>query len=169
MKYIILFLIFLTITSFEYSDESFAILNSEDWKEQYLERNEPALRIPLKNEAWLKSFNQWRCYPAHQINIEKAEVDYGGWHEIPSIKINLHSGRYLSFDLDPDEPWDTEKVISDWNSKLSNAENVCIYSAYLQSHQESDMYYVEKIKFGDKYWSRTEVIENFFSDIETAD
>ncbi len=169
MKIFFFIFIFLVTTSFNFTNESFFILSKDDWGDQLNEMKEAAISVPLSDGTWRFSYNKWNCFLKKQMSIETAEVDYNGWHEVPTIQINQVDGTILSFDLDPDEQWDTEKTIIDWKNFLSESDNVCIFAAYLQTIENKKMFYIEKIKFNEHYWDRSDEIFKLMNDTEIED
>lgn len=169
MNKIIFTSLFIFLTSFSWQDKNYSLLSEDDFIFAEEDNATPAISIPASKNQWLHSFNQWQCFPAHKAKVEVVNVDYNGWHEVPSIKVIIDDTSILSFDLDPDEDWEVEDISADWQNTLNNSARFCIFAAFMQSHGNEHMYYIEQIKFENSYWSRSEEIEKMFIDTDLED
>ncbi|MBC7712804.1 MAG: hypothetical protein H7177_05670 [Rhizobacter sp.] len=162
-KYFLLLLFFST-TSFSVRDESYSLLSSDDFQMAELENESPAIRIPIKTNQWINSYNKWFCFSRNEVSIETIEVDYNGPKQIPALSISLDNHKNLMFELDHDESWNTPDIINSWESSLDASKNVCIYAAFMQDFENESTFYIEKIKFENQYWSRSQTIEELAND-----
>ncbi len=136
-----------------FSDFS-SLLSADDLERETLERESghPALGGLLNDPEPWESYNQWKCFPTKWANLTFAEVDYGGWKKVPSITIESPSHTDL-FDLEPDEPWDNLKTMARWAELFDQADEVCIYAAFLQEFDEDTSdWIIADIKTRNGYW-----------------
>jgi hypothetical protein len=146
-KIIPLFFIAVFLVSFISPDMHYFILDESDYEFMREDNKSPALSIPDKN---FKSYNKWQCFDVDDIQFLLAEIDYNGWHKIPSIKIGS-----MNFDLDPDINWDIEKVSNYWSDLVDGSRSICIFGAYLQiDDNKNSLWYIQKIKTSNGYWDR---------------
>ena len=103
-------------------------------------------------------YNKWQCFSLADIEITEAEVDYNGWHKVPSINVKMKNV-IKSFDLDPDVKWNNNKIITEWKNLIKDQRSVCIFGAFLQEEKDSNsLWYIQKIKTRKGYWDRLKMI-----------
>lgn len=154
----LIFLLFFLITSFS-DKESHGILNINDYKMAEEDNLSPAIRIPSIDGTSIQSFNEWRCFPAKLVTLNTTHINYDGWKDLPRIEIELDYENVLNYELDPDVNWNSEDIIYNWRKGIDYSQTICIFGAYLQSHENEHIFYIEKIKFEINEWSRSEEIE----------
>lgn len=155
----ILFLFSLAlITSFNFQRD-YELLNETDYQLALQDNISPAISIPNEDGTWLYSYNKWMCFPAEYLDINKSKVNYNGWKELPSINTNYSEKKTLVFELDHDEDWDTNSIVLKWIEELTNSQSVCIFGAFLESYDNEYIYFIEKIKFENSYWDRSEELD----------
>lgn len=155
------------ITSFT-NQRASDLLNETDYLIAEHGNNAPALSIPSKDGSWIYSYNKWICFPAEFLEISKSKVNYDGWKELPNLNTTFNNENILIFDLDHDENWDTNSILLHWSEELSKSQDVCIFAAYLESNENEHIYFIEKIKFENSYWNRSEEL-NRINDVEMED
>jgi len=165
--YILIVILFMIpILSFTPIDDRYSILDENDFAMMKVDNESPALTIPDEN---FESFNEWICFNINDVEITKSEVDYNGWHYVPSINASV-SNSIISFDLDPEEKWDVDLVINTWNDLFENQKSVCISGAYLQeTDNNGELWYIQKIKTNNGYWDRSDSDQFILKDPEKED
>jgi len=153
IKYSLSFFSLLCLLSFDPANSNYSLLTEDDFAFAREDNLSPAITIP---DSGFESFNIWQCFSINEIEFLRSEVDYGSVHSVPTIQ-----APNLSFDLDPDLLWDTEKIFSNWNDLIQDANSICIFGAFLQDEPGfGSFWYIEKIKTDNGYWSRNEASEN---------
>ena len=148
-KNIPLFFISFFLVSFISPDIHYLLLDESDYEFMREDNKSPALSIPDDN---FKSYNKWQCFDVGEVQFLLAEVDYNGWHQIPSISVGD-----MSFDIDPDINWDVKKVSTYWSNLIDGARSICIFGAYLQNDDDKNSsWYIQKIKTQNGYWDRVD-------------
>ncbi|MFN8370283.1 MAG: hypothetical protein U0T83_06625 [Bacteriovoracaceae bacterium] len=151
VKFFLISVVLLFNLSFSWQDNSYDILNENDWN-LYKQNNEnPALSSSVQDEIQWKSYNKWRCFSSEKLEFSCGTVDYNGEHDVPII--NIEDNEY---DLSPEYTWDCKKIIQVWSKLIENEKSVCIYGAYLQDLElekiTSSLWYIERIKTSKGYF-----------------
>lgn len=135
------------LVSFISPDVHYLLLDESDYEFMRQDNDSPALSIPDVN---FKSYNEWQCFDASEVQLLLAEIDYNGWRQIPSINV-----KSMSFDIDPDINWDVEKISNYWSDLITGSRSICIFGAYLPNDDDKNSsWYIQKIKTQNGYWDR---------------
>lgn len=130
---------------------NYSILGVQDLLIAVKDNNVPEITILDNNE---QHYNKWQCFSVIDVEITEAEVDYNGWHRVPSINIKTKD-IVKSFDLDPDVKWNNNKIITEWNNLIKDQKSICIFGAFLQKEKSGNsLWYIQKIKTRKGYWDR---------------
>ncbi len=136
-----------------FSMTNYSVLGPKDIFIMIKDNKEPAITIPETKE---KYFNNWKCFAINNIEITESEVNYYGWHKVPSINVKTKKG-LMSFDIDPDIKWNNELVLKKWKELISSERSICIFGAFLQKENDgSSVWYIQRLKTKRGYWDRSE-------------
>jgi hypothetical protein len=158
MKFLSLFTIILFSSSFSYLNESYQILNEEDFKMAHAADIVSAISWPQSDGSFIESFNKWQCYSINQVKLSTVDIDNNGLKCIPSIEISHHNENLIQlFDIDDEENWDCEKILDRWNELIKDQKSICLFGALSQFESPNIFLWdLEKIKTENGYWNRSE-------------
>ena len=139
---------------------NYQLLTDEDFKMARLYNTDAAISWPLSDGTYLKSFNKWQCYSLDQIKLATVVVENQGPKCIPAIEINQANRLIQLFDIDIEENWDCERVISQWNELIKDQKSICLFGAFTQLDVKSNLLWnLEIVKTSNGYWDRSEEVE----------
>ncbi len=157
MKYLFLVSVFPFIFSFVILPKDYEILTSKDWEYMRESSHSPALSSTLQAKVQWKSYNEWQCFDANEIDLDFETVDYNGIRKIPTIFVmQIYPAKI--FDLSPETNWRSVETLNYWKELVEGSSSVCIFAAYLQTDEkgtpdEFESWVIEDIKTRKGYWS----------------
>ena len=148
----IIIFVFITVL---FSTSNYSILRVKDLLTAIKSSRTSKITIIGNNEQY---YNRWQCFSVETVEITEAEVNYNGWHKVPSINVKTKN-IVKSFDLDPDVRWDNDKIIKKWRDLIKDQKSICIFGVFLQKEEDgSSLWYIQKIKTKKGYWDRLKLV-----------
>jgi hypothetical protein len=152
---IIISVIFFVVLMTAFFISDYSVLNIKDLLMTIKDNRTPEITILDNHEQY---YNKWRCFSVADVEITEADVDYNGWHKVPSINVKIKNV-IKSFDLDPDVTWNNDSIINEWKTLIKDQRSVCIFGAFLQKEENGNsLWYIQKIKTQKGYWDRLKII-----------
>ncbi len=145
---------FITLSASFFFVSDYSVLSIKDIFMMIKDNRTPELTTLDDNK---EHFNRWQCFRTKDIEISEADVNYNGWHKVPSINVKTQKV-FKSFDLDPDIKLDTEAIINKWKLLIEKQRSICIFGVFLQKEADgSSLWYINMIKTKKGYWDRLEI------------
>jgi hypothetical protein len=135
-------------------------LTEKDWQMEAKDRlNGPILTAAPGAITYWESYNQWLCFPATALQVLRVDTFYEDQKKsLPQIDIEW-AGHLFQISIDPDRNLDFDDIAFIWRKLIRNAEDVCVYAAYLQKMPStgslgSSLWIVDRLKTEKGEWTR---------------
>jgi hypothetical protein len=150
-------LIFAPLTIHSYPTSN--ILSHEDlWLEMHdRQQDRYSIGIPNEEGGFEKSFNHWLCFEMSAVEVVRAETTYDGENKfLPLLSIEGWNRNY-EISVDGDFPDDQDRTLTIWQFLVDDAQEVCVYAAYLQTDGDEletprETWIISKLKTHRGYW-----------------
>lgn len=139
--------------------ENGGLLTKDDLSHELEDRdNGPALSSAIDDPNPWATYNQWMCFDASLIRIEKVGVKFDkSWKSWPQITIAT-AGQEFDFSPATDRDMNAATILKVWESLLENSREVCLYAAFLQYLDIDErkipisLWVLEDVKAESGYW-----------------
>lgn len=142
---------------------SFKSLGLNDFEYEKFDRERPAVTSVAQGPEH-KSFNQWSCFDRQDIEIRTIDIqeDSNERRGIPVLLQYNASGPGETLQFEPaDLHHSTQQVLQVWKYLVSEATEVCVYAAKLQSFDDGlSIWLISQLKSDIGYWVDAQVNED---------
>lgn len=155
--------------------EGNSLLSAEDLELQRTDRQNPVLSVAFDGSDRQKTYSQWMCFEAEQVQFEGEEVRYAEKTKWLPLAIVTTLGQRFEFSLYDEFGEDGKEVLKKWKDLYAGAPEICFYAPFLQYVKKDreglaySQWLLQRMKTKNGYWIVNHKLdENYVRSAKTA-